>query len=95
LTLFGKAEHVPYGGICTAVREGETVHDVECCRNTVNAEARLAKLPNGILYGANSIHLPVTLPPWEGLDSVYQSREKTAIVAHRLVPAITVYKLRE
>jgi hypothetical protein len=95
LTLFGKTEHVPYGGICTAVREGETVHDVECCRNTVNAEARLAKLPNGILYGANSIHLPVTLPPWEGLDSVYQSREKTAIVAHRLVPAITVYKLRE
>lgn len=40
MTLFGKAEHVPQEGICTAVREGETIRDVECFGNTVDAAAR-------------------------------------------------------
>lgn len=95
LTLFGTAEHVPYEGVCTAVREAQFLQDVQCYKTTAEAEARLATLPKGVLYGADSLHPPVTLPKWEGLDTVYQAREKTAMIANRMVPVITVYRLRD
>jgi asparagine N-glycosylation enzyme membrane subunit Stt3 len=95
LTLFGTAPYMPHQGICTASRHADTLTHLECFNTPAAAAERLAILPNGILFGMDTIHSPVPLPAWDGLEAVYQSREKTARIDDRFVPAITVYQRRD
>lgn len=92
LTLFGTGPYLPRTGICTASRQASILSNLECFNSPDAAAARLAILPNGILFGMDSIHSPVPLPAWPRLQSLYLSREKIAFLAGRFVPAITVYK---